>query len=101
MRSSAPIAHANTRNAQVIYFTCSLYERVRRIGGTIPFPVLATVTNVALRLPAEDCVDEDTVRKQVRRYEARRACEDSKREPAFEEDYQPYANDDATEGDPF
>jgi hypothetical protein len=101
MRSCAPIAHANAGNTRIIYFNCSLYERVRRSGGTIPFPVLATVANVALRLPPENCVDEDTVRKQVRRYEERRANRMRSGSRQSGENDATYANDDAPEGDPF
>jgi hypothetical protein len=40
-------------------------------GVTLPFPILATITNVALQLSDEEAVDEEAVRKQVRRYEER------------------------------
>jgi hypothetical protein len=53
--------------ARVIYFNCQLYEQFVRVGIEIPFPVLATVANVALNLPVDRQTDGDTVRKQVRR----------------------------------
>ncbi len=47
---------------------------------TIPFPVLATLANVALKLPVASQVDEEAVRKQVRRFEARIAAVNKARE---------------------
>lgn len=54
--------------ARVIRFNCMLYEAFARVGIEMPFPLLATVANVALELPADRQTDEDTVRKQVRRH---------------------------------
>lgn len=69
--SSAPIVQAGTDRARTNYFTCMLYRSFERHGVAIPFSLLATVANVALRLPAEAQLDEDTARKQVRRFQAR------------------------------
>lgn len=74
--TSAPIAQANAENTEAIYFNCTLYDWFQLYGVAIPFPVLATVANVALDLPLEKSIDEDTARKQVRRYQARRAKRD-------------------------
>lgn len=71
MRSSKPISHSRSRGTKAIYFTCTLYEDLERRGASIPFSLLATVANVALRLDVDEMLDEDTVRKQVRRYQAR------------------------------
>jgi len=69
--SSAPISHANTSNARTIFFTCTLFQSLAGKGANIPFTHLATLANVVLKLPITDQVDEDTVRKQVRRYQER------------------------------
>ncbi|WP_273454946.1 hypothetical protein [Nevskia ramosa] len=71
MITSAPIAQANAANARAIYFNCTLWERWKRHDISIPFPVLATICNVALDLGPNESLDEDAVRKQVRRYESR------------------------------
>lgn len=68
MRSSRPIENAKGANRHITYFVRTLYDRLARQGITIPFAHLATVANVALALPAGAEVDEDAVRKQVRRY---------------------------------
>jgi hypothetical protein len=69
--SSAPIIQSETERSMVSYFTCMLHDWLKGYGVDIPFPVLATVANVALRLPPDAQADEDTVRKQVRRYQQR------------------------------
>lgn len=69
--SSAPILQANTASVPVVYFCCTMYDWFSDNGVSIPFPILATAANVALELPPENLVDEDTVRKQVRRYQQR------------------------------
>jgi hypothetical protein len=69
--SSAPIVQAGTDRARTNYFTCMLYRSFERHGVGIPFPLLATVANVALRLPPESQLDEDAARKQVRRFQVR------------------------------
>lgn len=71
--TSAPIAQSNSERMPIIYFCCTLFDWFKRNGVEIPFPILATVANVALDLTADDLVDEDTVRKQVRRYQKRKA----------------------------
>ncbi|HXG27265.1 MAG TPA: hypothetical protein VNJ47_00250 [Nevskiales bacterium] len=71
LMSSAPIGQANSPNMRTIYFNYTLYSSLLRDGISIPFALLATTANVALDLPAHLLVDEDTVRKQVRRVEAR------------------------------
>lgn len=71
--SSAPIVQANADSVRIVYFTCSLHDWFSSYGMDIPFPVLATVANVALVHGADEQVDEDTVRKQVRRYQNRKA----------------------------
>lgn len=66
--SSAPIVQANASGVQVNYFSCKVYEWFATCGERIPFPILATLANVALQLGGEQQVDEETVRKQVNRY---------------------------------
>jgi hypothetical protein len=80
LKSSAPIAQANSASSKIVYFTCTLHSQLRRWGMTIPFPVLATLANVALKLPVASQVDEEAVRKQVRRFEARIAAVNKARE---------------------
>lgn len=53
---------------RVVNFNCKLYEALARREIEIPFPILATVANVALELPENQQIDEDTARKQVRRH---------------------------------
>jgi hypothetical protein len=79
LASSAAIGNANTANARTIYFTRTLFESSLRNGIEIPFPILASITNVALQLEAERQVDEETVRKQVRRHQAK--AQSSRRKP--------------------
>jgi hypothetical protein len=69
--SSAPVVQAGTERSMVSYFTCMLHDWFTGHGVEIPFPLLATAANVALSLPAAAQTDEDTVRKQVRRYQQR------------------------------
>lgn len=83
LRSSKPVTQANTANAKVIYFTRTIYTKLRRYGLTVPFNLLASLTNVALDLPADQMVDEETVRKQVRRYEQKLAERESQHASAF------------------
>ena len=71
MLSSAPVIQAGTERSVVSYFTCMLHDWFTGYGVEIPFPVLATAANVALNLSADAQTDEDTVRKQVRRYQQR------------------------------
>ena len=71
--TSAPIAQANSESTQAVYFNCTLFDWFQRNGVQIPFPILATVANVALDIAPERQLDEEAVRKQVRRYQARRA----------------------------
>ncbi|HET8553311.1 MAG TPA: hypothetical protein VFL78_00630 [Rhodanobacteraceae bacterium] len=71
LASSKPLTHARQPSAKLVYFTCTLYENLARQDMAIPFPELATLANVALKLSAANQVDEETVRKQVRRYQAR------------------------------
>lgn len=101
--SSAPIAQVNCGSAQTIYFCCTLHDSFRRHGVEIPFPILATVANVALDLPADKQVDEDTARKQVRRYQERLRKARADRPEAF--DGAPGQNavdwDDSVLSDPF
>lgn len=65
--SSKPIKQTG-EHARVIYFNCVLHESLSSYGVDIPFQMLATLANVALNLPPDQQADEDTVRKQVRRY---------------------------------
>ena len=69
--SSAPIVQAGTERSMVSYFTCMLHDWFKGHGVDMPFPVLATVANVALRLSPDAQTDEEPVRKQVRRYQKR------------------------------
>jgi len=71
--SSAPIVQTNSRSTPIVYFTCSVHGQFSEYGIELPFPILATLTNVALGLSADDEVDEDTVRRQVRRHQERMA----------------------------
>lgn len=71
--TSAPIAQANSHSTPIVYFCCTFYEWFHRYGVEIPFGILATVANVALDLPADKQIDEDVARKQVRRFQQRRA----------------------------
>lgn len=71
--TSAPIVQANSDSTPIIYFCCTLHEWFRDKGVQVPFGILATVANVALDLPADKQIDEDVARKQVRRFQQRRA----------------------------
>lgn len=75
LKSSAPIAQAKSQSTRIVYFTCTVYEWFGGKSVSIPFRILATLTNVALQLGADQQVDEETVRKQIRRYQARREKE--------------------------
>lgn len=68
--SSSPIRQSGEK-ARVTYFSCTFYKRLARHGVEVPFPILATLANVCLALPVEQQVEEDTVRKQVRRFSER------------------------------
>jgi len=83
LSSSKPLEHAKGSSSKVVYFTCTLYGLLARQGMKIPFAHLASAANVALELPAADEVDEETVRKQVRRHEARAMREKAKIDWAF------------------
>ena len=84
--SSAPIAQANAKSLPTIFFTCTLFEKLAYYGLEIPFPILATVANVALELGKDEQTDEESVRKQVRRYQARNPKQTVARTP-FEGDW--------------
>jgi len=101
--SSTPIVQTNSDSARVVYFTCSLYDWFTQYGVEMPFPILATVANVALDLGADEQVDEEAVRKQVRRYQARRAKFMAEHPPAFDGDTgQNFEKlDDSVLSDPF
>lgn len=83
LKSSDPISHANSSNAPAIYFTRVMFEKFNGQGVDVPFTLLATLANVVLQLPSESQMDEDTVRKQVRRYQDRMAKLEAARIPAF------------------
>lgn len=83
MSTSAPIAQSNSESTPIIYFCCTLHDWFHRYGVAIPFGVLATVANVALDLPADRQIDEDNARKQVRRFQQRRAKMQDSRPPTF------------------
>lgn len=70
--TSAPIAQADSPRTRTIYFTCTMHEWFESKGLRIPFPALAAVVNVALALPADREVDEESVRKQIKRYKDKR-----------------------------
>ena len=76
IRSSKPLERTKGKGVKVAYFTRSLFESLRRRGVTIPFTHLATLANVALNLSASEEVDEDSVRKQVRRYQSAKSREE-------------------------
>ena len=67
----------------MIFFTCTLFEQLAGKGITIPFAHLATIANTAMELAVDDQVDEETVRKQVRRYQARKAAKADSDEVSF------------------
>ena len=71
LASSKPFQQS-FRKLRPQHFNCTLYEDVGRYGVKIPFRVLAAITNVALELPPEQQVDEETARKHVARYLERR-----------------------------
>lgn len=71
--TSAPILQSRSDRTPIIYFCCTLHRWFEKNGVKIPFPILATVANVALNLRADELVDEDAARKQVRRYQERQA----------------------------
>jgi hypothetical protein len=83
IKSSKPLAYAREPNRRIVFFTCTLFEDLARHGIAIPFPQLATVTNVALQLRVEDQVDEEVVRKQVRRHQLRMSAADASAEIPF------------------
>lgn len=83
--TSAPIVQANSESTKLVYFSCTFYDTLKSRGVEIPFSILASVANVALDLSPDDQADEETVRKQVRRYQARRAKEKEQHPFAFEE----------------
>lgn len=100
--SSAPIVQVNAESARIVYFTCSLYDWFSKYKMEMPFPVLATVANVALALGANEQVDEDAVRKQVRRYQERVAKQKADNPPAFEGNGQNFEElDNSVLSDPF
>lgn len=82
LKSSDPIVQANSNSTPIIYFVCTMFEKFKRSRVSIPFPFLATIANVALEIPAGKDIDEETVRKQVRRYEKRIRAKEEGREPA-------------------
>jgi len=71
--SSAPIVQANAESARGVYFTCTVHDWFAWHGADMPFTILATLANVALDLDADSQMDEEAVRKQVRRYQARKS----------------------------
>lgn len=71
LRSSKAIERAKGENRHAAYFVRNLYDKLSREGFAIPFAKLATVANVALGLAEHVQADEDSVRKQVRRYKPR------------------------------
>jgi hypothetical protein len=73
LTSSASIVQANRRSAKTIFFTCTMFGKFNRDRIPVPFSLLATLANVALELPEQAQVDEDSVRKQVRRFQAKQA----------------------------
>lgn len=83
--TSAPIAQSNSESLRLIYFSCTLYDTLFQRGAEMPFPILASVANVALNLGPDEQADEETVRKQVRRFQARRAKDRDLHPYAFEE----------------
>lgn len=83
LSSSRPLAVAKESSARTIYFSCTLYENLSRHGLQVPFSQLATVANVALCIAPDDLLDEETVRKQVRRYQSRTPPEKLKGEDPF------------------
>ncbi|MEO5811996.1 MAG: hypothetical protein ABIU96_02450 [Rhodanobacter sp.] len=100
--SSASIVQSDAKSTPIVYFTCSLYEWFSRYRVEIPFPILATAANVALAIGPDDQVDEETVRKQVRRYQSRRAKCRANHPMAFDDDGQnPPKFDDSVLSDPF
>lgn len=81
--TSEPIAQSNSESTPIIYFCCTLHDWFHRYGVEIPFRVLATVANVSLDLPIDREIDEEAARKQVRRFQKRRALALAEREYPF------------------
>lgn len=81
--SSAPIVQSNSKSTRVVYFTCSLHADFLEKGLDMPFPILATLAEVALNLSEAEQVNEETVRRQVRRHQERIAQRAREREYAF------------------
>lgn len=71
--TSEPIVQTNSESTPVVYFCCTLHDWFHGYGVEIPFRVLATAANVSLDLPADREIDEEAARKQVRRFQQRRA----------------------------
>ena len=78
MRSSKMLSHTTGRNARIMYFVRSIYDSVSQDGGIIPPPVIANMAEVALELP--EALSEDTVRKQIQRYQAKKAKVETERD---------------------
>ena len=97
--SSAPIVQANSEGSRAVYFNCTLFDWFQKHGIEMPFPILATVANVALDLSVDKQLDEDTVRKQVRRYQARRAKQNGSDPAASGQNFAKW--DDSVLSDPF
>lgn len=81
--TSEPIAQANSESTPIIYFCCTLHDWFHSKGVDIPFRVLATVANVALDLRVSKQIEEDAARKQVRRFQQRRAKAKQERPPGL------------------
>lgn len=71
--TSDPIAQSNSARTPIVYFTCTLFDWFEGRGLEIPFPMLATIANVALDMRIDEQLDEDAVRKQIRRHQSRQA----------------------------
>ena len=84
LKSSGPISQVGSQGARIVYFSCSVYDWFDGHGVQMPFPILATLANVALKLPPDQQADEDRVKKQVRRYRARKKPSLEKSENAFD-----------------
>lgn len=78
MRSSKMLSHTTGGSARIMYFVRSIYDSVSQDGGTIPPPVIANMAEVALELP--EALSEDTVHKQIQRYQAQKAKVETERD---------------------
>jgi hypothetical protein len=69
LTAKGPLDYAKPASARATFFCCTVHRKFASFGQRITFPLLATLANVALQLPSDAQLDEEAVRKQVRRFE--------------------------------